>query len=112
MENQSILTLLIRRFILHVLPKGIKRIRHYGVLASACKRARLTEARAALAMPAANPKALESAADFMRRVASVEVLHCPCCASGRLRVVQTLRGMSRLPSPGADLRAYACRGPP
>ena len=102
----------VRRFMLHVLPTGIKRIRHYGVLASACKRVRLAQARAALAMPPPNPAAVASAADFMHRVAGVEVLHCPCCASGRLRVVQTLRGMSRLPSPGADLRAYACRGPP
>ena len=97
---------------LHILPTGIKRIRHYGVLASACKRARLTEARTALAMPAANPKALESAADFMRRVAGVEVLRCPCCAVGRLRVVQALFGLARLPPPGTDARTIACRGPP
>ena len=102
----------VRRFMLHVLPTGIKRIRHYGVLASACKRARLTEARTALAMPAANPKALESAADFMRRVAGVDVLRCPCCAVGRLRVVQALFGLARLPPPGTDARTIACRGPP
>lgn len=28
----------IRRFLLHVLPSGIQRIRHYGVLANVCKR--------------------------------------------------------------------------
>ena len=102
----------VRRFLLHILPTGIKRIRHYGVLASACKQAYLTQARTALAMPAANPKALESAAEFMRRVAGVEVLRCPCCAVGRLRVVQTLPGLARLPPPGAVARAIACRGPP
>lgn len=102
----------VRRFLLHVLPTGIKRIRHYGLLASAGKTARLAQARAAWAMPPPNPAAVESAADFMRRVANVEVMHCPCCATGRLRVVRTLRGMSRLPPPGADLRAHACRGPP
>ena len=102
----------VRRFMLHILPTGIKRIRHYGVLASACKRVRLTEARTALAMPAANPKALESAGEFMRRVAGVEVLRCPCCAVGRLRGVQTLPGLARLPPPGADARTIACRGPP
>jgi hypothetical protein len=102
----------VRRFLLHILPTGIKRIRHYGLLASTCKTVRLAQARAALAMPPANPAAVESAADFMRRVARVEVWHCPCCASGRLRVVRTLRGMSRLPPPGVDLRAHACRGPP
>ena len=102
----------VRRFLLHVLPTGIKRIRHYGLLASACKTRRLTEARAALAMPAVNLRAVESAADFMRRVAGVEVLRCPCCAHGRLRVVRTMRGMSRLPVPGAARPGAASRGPP
>ena len=102
----------VRRFLLHILPTGIKRIRHYGVLASACKRARLAEVRTALAMPAANPKALESAGEFMRRVAGAEVLRRPCCAVGRLRAVQTLSGLARLPPPGADARTIACRGPP
>ena len=102
----------VRRFMLHVLPTGIKRIRHYGLLASACKAVRLAQARQALAMSALNPKAVESAADFMRRVARVEVLHCPCCAVGRLRVVQTLAGLPRLPAPDAGVQTVACRGPP
>jgi hypothetical protein len=102
----------VRRFLLHVLPTGIKRIRHYGVLASACKAVRLAEARQALAMPVPNPDAVESATDFMRRVAKVDVLCCPCCAAGRLRVVQTLSGLPRLPAPDACLQVVACRGPP
>ena len=102
----------IRRFMLHVLPKGIKRIRHYGLLASACKTARLAQARQTLGMPTAEAKALESAADFMRRVARVEVWCCPRCKVGRLGVVQTLAGMARLPAPHAGVRRRACRGPP
>ena len=42
--------------------------------------ARLAEARQALALPMPNPGAVESAADFMRRVTRVEVLRCSCCA--------------------------------
>ena len=38
----------VRRFMLHTLPTGIKRIRHYGVLASACKGVKLRAARLAL----------------------------------------------------------------
>ena len=102
----------IRRFMLHVLPKGIKRIRHYGLLASACKTTRLAQARRALGMPVIEAKAVESAADFMRRVARVEVLCCPRCKVGRLNVVQTLAGMARLPAPHAGTRQRACRGPP
>ena len=37
----------VARLMQHVLPTGIKRIRHYGVLASACKGAKLGAARAA-----------------------------------------------------------------
>ena len=38
----------VHRFLLHVLPTGSKRIRHYGVLASACKGVKLQAARLAL----------------------------------------------------------------
>lgn len=102
----------IHRFMLHVLPAGIKRIRHYGLLASACKTQRLAQARAALGMHAAEPKAMESAAQFMCRVAGLEVLRCPRCMAGRLAVVQTLAGRSRLPAPLAAVRQQVCRGPP
>jgi hypothetical protein len=102
----------VRRFLLHILPTGIKRIRHYGLLASACKTVRLAQARAALAMPVPHPDAVESATDFMRRVAKVDVLRCPCCAAGRLRVVQTLSGLARLPAPGERVPMHVCRGPP
>jgi hypothetical protein len=95
---------------LHVLPAGIKRIRHYGLLASACKTVGLAQARAALAMPPPNPVAVTSAADFMARVAGIDLRRCPRCAAGRLHVVQTLPGHSRLPAPGVGVRA--CRGPP
>ena len=101
----------IRRFMLHV-PKGIKRIRHYGLLASACKTKRLAQARQALGMPVAQVTAMESAADFMRRVSGIEVLRCLHCKVGHLNVVQTLVGLSRLPAPDAAARQRVCRGPP
>ncbi|TGQ24931.1 transposase, partial [Mesorhizobium sp. M00.F.Ca.ET.216.01.1.1] len=45
----------IRRFLLHVLPKGFHRIRHYGLLASAHAKANIARARELLAAP--QPKA-------------------------------------------------------
>lgn len=89
----------VRRYLLHVLPTGIKRIRHYGVLASSCKGAKLQAAREALLIPRANPRAVECAGEFMARVAKVDVGLCPCCAVGRLRVVQVLPSPRRLPVP-------------
>jgi Putative transposase len=41
----------IRRFMLHVLPKGFHRIRHYGLLASSCSKAEtLARARKLIAL--------------------------------------------------------------
>ena len=101
----------VRRFLLHVLPKGIKRLRHYGVLASACKGVKLGVARQALQMPAINPRAVESARDFMMRVAKVDVMLCPCCKTGRLRVIEVVTGNSCLSAPGGVVIQQS-RGPP
>jgi len=101
----------VRRFMLHVLPTGIKRIRHYGVLASACKGVKLDAARLALHMPAINPQAIESAQAFMVRIAKIDVLLCPCCKVGRLHIVGTLPGPTRLPAPNSTVPAQS-RGPP
>src|SRR5262247_2630696 len=43
----------IRRFLLHVLPKGFHRIRHYGLLASASSKANIARARQLMAAPMA-----------------------------------------------------------
>ena len=96
---------------LHVLPTGIKRIRHYGVLATACKKDLLSTAREALRMPLPSPRAAESAQVFMARVTKLEVLQCPCCKAGLLQLVGTLAGVKHLPAPGANALAQP-RGPP
>lgn len=101
----------IRRFMLHILPTGIKRIRHYGVLASSCRANQLKAARQALQLPPPNPTALESAQAFMARVARLEVLQCPCCKTGLLRVVGILPGARHLPAPDAIVLVQP-RGPP
>ena len=101
----------VRRFLLHILPTGIKRIRHFGVLASACKNDKLTAARLALQMPVVNPRVIESAQAFMRRVANIDMQVCPCCKVGRLRTIALLAGPTRLPSP-CTTGLPPCRGPP
>lgn len=101
----------VRRFLLHILPTGIKRIRHYGVLASSCKGRKLTAARCALQMPQFNPRAMECAQGFMARVARIDVGLCPGCKAGRMRVTQVLRGAVRLPAPDCNVRPPG-RGPP
>jgi hypothetical protein len=81
----------IGRFLQHVLPQGFKRIRHYGLLASAHKRERLAQARRALQTPEPLFPAVEAAADFLRRVAQRDITRCPRCGQGTLRLVAVLR---------------------
>ena len=100
-----------RRFLLHILPTGSKRIRHYGVLASSCKGVKLTAARCALQMPQLNAQALECAQGFMARVARIDVGLCPCCKVDRLRVTQVLQGAARLPALDCNVRPPG-QGPP
>jgi len=61
----------IRRFLLHVLPGGFKRIRHYGLLGPAHKAANLAAARAALEAPVPDAVVVESVGAFMQRVAGI-----------------------------------------
>ena len=83
-ERQQAMTLsadeFIRRFLLHVLPKGFHRIRHYGLLASGTRKIRLERARQLLAVA---PLAVVDV--------PVEPLEtrapCPCCG-GRMVVVE------------------------
>ena len=103
--------LFIARFLQHVLPPGFKRIRHYGLLAPATKADRLAAARALLTMPTPNPKAVEDAQAFMRRVAAIEITCCPHCKLGHWQLVLQLPA-DRAALAGNVPRAVACRGPP
>jgi hypothetical protein len=102
----------VRRFMQHVLPTGVKRIRHYGVLASSCKAKKLSAARLALQMLIINPQAVESVQAFMARVAKIDVGLCPCCKVGRLVVCARLQASAQLPAPGCSTSPTQNRGPP
>lgn len=80
----------IGRFLLHVLPPGFKRIRHYGLLAPGHKARQLATAKAALAIPPPDPAVIESVAMFMRRVAHIDLDLCPHCQIGRLVAIARL----------------------
>jgi hypothetical protein len=73
----------IRRFLLHVLPKGLHRIRHYGLLASSTKVEMVAMARELLAVPATEPEADED-------VVTEHVQQCPCCG-GRMQIIETFQ---------------------
>jgi len=81
----------IRRFLLHVLPKGFHRIRHYGLLASGARKANLARARKLLAVPAP-ADAPEPAPPADRR------LPCRCCG-GRMIVIESFVGVAQARGP-------------
>jgi len=89
----------LRRFALHVLPRGFNRIRHYGLLANRNKRALLASALAALRVPALATAAAapESLAAFWQRIAGIDIARCPHCHRGTLRVVGVLVPQSHPP---------------
>ena len=76
----------IRRFLIHVLPKGFHRIRHYGLLASGVREANLAQARQLLEVAAAADPEDEAGADDT--TGSALPNPCPCCG-GRMIVIET-----------------------
>jgi hypothetical protein len=100
----------IRRFLLHVLPKGFHRIRHYGLLASAGCKTNIARARKLIAVPLPqDPPAENDNTDQARGAATDHRPPCPCCG-GRMIIVETFeRGATpRGPPPdGAHVRTVA-----
>jgi len=86
-ERQQVMTLatheFIRRFLLHVLPRGFHRIRHYGLLASGNRRISIARARALLAVPfQSEPVEAAEPPDTCPP--------CPCCG-GHMTVIETFK---------------------
>jgi Putative transposase/Transposase zinc-binding domain len=69
----------IRRFLIHVLPRGFHRIRHYGLLANGQRAANVAKARELLAVPAPAVEPIPSATEG--DAAHVHSRPCPCCGA-------------------------------
>jgi len=81
----------IRRFLLHVLPSGFHRIRHYGLFAGTVRARNIERARQLLAAPDALPERSRVEADSKPETAS-PARQCPCCG-GRMIIVETFEGV-------------------
>ena len=82
----------LRRFLLHVLPHGFVRIRHYGLCASANVNTKLVVARRLLEPDDAAPTDAEPVLaepkpwwERFREQTGVDVMACPCCKTGRMQ---------------------------
>jgi hypothetical protein len=90
----------LRRFLLHVLPQGFMRVRHYGLLANRAKRAKLQAARDALCapVPAAHVQQ-ESVAAFWLRIANIDIERCTHCRRGCMRIVTSIAAQPHAQGP-------------
>ena len=77
----------IRRFLIHVLPDGFHRIRHYGLFASASRADNIARARQLLAAPAPQTQSDDAAAAQTDEPQTLPQ-PCPCCG-GRMIIIET-----------------------
>jgi hypothetical protein len=94
----------IRRFLIHVLPDGFHRIRHYGLFANANRANHIALARCLLGVPDPTPSSDDNAAGTVREDEDRNI--CPSCG-GRMIIIETFEPGCRprlwpLPSIGLD----------
>jgi len=88
----------IRRFLLHVVPAGFVRIRHFGLLANRTRQAKLARCRELLAHPPAPiDRPTQSVQALMLRLTGIDIARCPVCQQGRLRLTEILAPMPHPP---------------
>lgn len=82
LENEEFL----RRFLLHVLPRGFVRIRHYGLLSNRSKRRKMALVRSLVRGVCLKPRFRDlTALQILKEVFGIDPLACRDCGSRRLR---------------------------
>ena len=90
----------IRRFLIHVLPAGFHRIRHYGLFANGGRAENLARARQLLGVSPTHSEPCDTAVDEPPMYA----LPCPCCG-GRMIIIETFeRGSTPSTRPSSPIR--------
>ena len=105
-ERQKVMTLasdeFIRRFLIHVLPSGFHRIRHYGLFANGGRAENLGRVRELLGVPAPHDQPDDS--DATADEPSTSSFPCPCCG-GRMIIIETFeRGSTPRARPPSPIR--------
>jgi hypothetical protein len=81
----------IRRFLLHVLPDGFMRVRHFGFLANRAKKQALAQCRKLLGVNPALPEIPKKLAhDLLLELTGIDLSRCPRCQKGTMIVVAEL----------------------
>jgi hypothetical protein len=92
----------IRRFLLHVLPRGFVRIRHYGWLANAQRRQKLALCRKLLGVEPPEPEqeaSDQNLGDAGKGLTAASFIMCPACGQGRMVVIEIIDPTGSLPEP-------------
>ncbi len=81
----------LRRFLLHVLPRGFQRIRHYGLLANCCRQQKVALCRSLIAQGAVDE---QEDGDPVPPQAPLANIRCPQCGLGVMVTVEMIRSGS------------------
>jgi hypothetical protein len=87
-HQQRVMTLaadeFLRRFLMHVLPNGFQRIRHYGLLGNRHRAENLARCRELLAMPAPVTQPFRDYRERCQQLSGHDLLLCPQCKTGTM----------------------------
>jgi hypothetical protein len=80
----------IRRFLLHILPDGFMKIRHYGILSNRNRKTKLGLCKQLLGVDCPWEHEKEPWQDLLTRITGTDPRICPCCGKGKMVLKQVL----------------------
>lgn len=87
----------LRRFLLHIVPRGFMRMRHFGLLANRIRGGALTRCRDLFGQPPIEDVPPESVAGLLHRLTGVDLSRCAVCGEGRMQITATVVRVSPPP---------------
>jgi hypothetical protein len=83
----------IRRFLLHILPDGFMKIRHYGILCNRHRKAKLARCKELLGVNEGELRHAETAETWrvmLLRITGIDLSVCPACGQGKMTTIERL----------------------
>ena len=80
----------IRRFLLHALPNGFVKIRHYGFLSNRNKRKNLAKIRQLHGLAEIEKLNKKSVEEMMLALTGTDITLCPCCGKGKMKIIREI----------------------
>jgi len=89
----------IRRFLLHSLPIGFVRIRHYGFMANRNRNKNLNVIRQLIGVSTPDEKEMATLEEIMLQLTGTDIAACPCCSEGKMNFFAEIpKGRARPPN--------------